>query len=77
MVVQWTGDHCCASHAGVVVQWTGDHCCLCMTFGALDWHGACIVPLLNGNGDKCECINSRCVSLLSAVGKLYAWQSAD
>ena len=35
------------------------------------WHGPCIVPLYKGNGDKCECSNSRGISLSSVVGKLY------
>ena len=33
--------------------------------------GACIVPQYKGKGDKCECSNSRGISLLSVVGKLY------
>ena len=37
----------------------------------MDWHGACIVPLYKGKGDKCECNNSRGISLLSLVGTLY------
>ena len=37
----------------------------------MDWCRACIVPLYKGNGDRCECSNSRGISLLSAVGKLY------
>ena len=37
----------------------------------LDWHGAYIVPLFKGNGDKCKCSNSRGISLLSVVGKLH------
>ena len=36
----------------------------------MDWHGACIVPLYKGKGDKCECSNSRGISL-SVVGKLF------
>ena len=32
---------------------------------------ACMVPLCKGNGVKCECRNSRGVSLLSVAGKLY------
>ena len=36
----------------------------------MDWRGACIVPLYKGKGDKCECSNSRGISLLSVVGKL-------
>ena len=37
----------------------------------MDFRGACIVPLYKGKGDKCECINSRGISLLSVVGKLF------
>ena len=37
----------------------------------LHWRGACIVPLYKGKGDKCECSNSRGISLLSVVGKQY------
>ena len=32
--------------------------------------GACIAPVYKGKDDKCECSNSRGISLLSAVGKL-------
>ena len=38
---------------------------------AMDWRGACMVPLNKGKGDKCECSNSRGISVLSVVGKLY------
>ena len=37
----------------------------------MDWRGACIVPLYKGKVDKCECRNSRGISLLSVVGKLF------
>ena len=37
----------------------------------MDWRDACIVPLYKGKGDRYECSNSRGVSLLSVVGKLY------
>ena len=37
----------------------------------MDWRGACIVPLHKRKGDKCECSNSRGISLLSVVGKLF------
>ena len=37
----------------------------------MDCRGTCIVPLHKGRGDKCECSNSRGISLLSDVGKLY------
>ena len=29
----------------------------------MDWHGAFIVPLYKGNGDKCKCSNSRGISV--------------
>ena len=37
----------------------------------IDWRGAFIVPLYKGKGDKCECSNSRGISLLSLVSKLH------
>ena len=37
----------------------------------MDWRGAFIVPLYKWKGDKCECSNSRGISLLSVVGKLF------
>ena len=36
-----------------------------------DWRGACIVPLYKWKCDKCEWSNSRCINLLSVVGKIY------
>ena len=36
----------------------------------MDRRGACIMPLYKGKDDKCECSNSRGISLLSAVGRL-------
>ena len=36
-----------------------------------DWRGACKVPMYKGKDDKCECSNSRGISLLSVAGKLY------
>ena len=35
------------------------------------WRDSCIVPIYKGKGIKCECSNSRGISLLSVVGKLY------
>ena len=35
----------------------------------IDWRGAYIEPLYKGKGDKCECSNSRGISLLSVVGR--------
>ena len=37
----------------------------------MDWRGAFIVPLYKGKAGKCECSNSRGISLLSVVGKLF------
>ena len=37
----------------------------------MDWRSACIMPLEKGKGDKCECRNSRGISLLSIVGKVF------
>ena len=37
----------------------------------MDWRGASIVPLYKGKCDKCECSNSRCISLLCVVSKLF------
>ena len=37
----------------------------------MECRGACIVPLYKGMGDKCECSNSRGISFLSVVGKLF------
>ena len=37
----------------------------------IDWRGACIVPHYKGKGDKCECSNSKGISLFSVVGKQY------
>ena len=37
----------------------------------MDWRGVCIVPLYKGKSDKCDCSNSRGISLLSVEGKLY------
>ena len=36
----------------------------------MNWRGACIVPLYKRKGEKCECSNSRGISLLSVVDKL-------
>ena len=35
------------------------------------WRGACIAPLYKGKGDKCDCSNSRGISLLRVVGELF------
>ena len=36
------------------------------------WRSAVIVPLYKGKGERTECSNYRCISLLSVVGKIYA-----
>ena len=42
-----------------------------MVVAPMDWRGACIVILYKRKGVKCECRNSRGISLFSVVGKLY------
>ena len=42
-----------------------------MGVAPMDWRGACLVPLYKGKGDKFEYSNSRGISLLSVVGKLF------
>ena len=37
----------------------------------MDWRDACVVPMYKGNSDNYECSNSRGISLLSVVGKLF------
>ena len=37
----------------------------------MNWHVACVVPLYKWKSDKCECSNSRSISLLSVVGKPF------
>ena len=37
----------------------------------MECRGVCIVPMYKGKGYKCECSNSRGISLLSVVGKLF------
>ena len=36
-----------------------------------DWRFAVIAPLYKGKGERIECKNYRCISLLRAVGKIY------
>ena len=36
------------------------------------WRSAVIAPLYKGKGKRTECGNSRIISLLSMVGKIYA-----
>ena len=36
----------------------------------MGWRCACIVNLYKGKDDKCECSNSRGISVLSVVGNL-------
>ena len=57
----------------VVLEWLVRLLNLSFDMGVvpMDWRGACIVPLYKSKGDKCECSNSRGISLLSVVGKLY------
>ena len=46
---------------------------LCFVTGVvpIEWRSAEIVPLCKGKGDMNECSNSRGISLLFVVGKLY------
>lgn len=45
--------------------------CFVLSMVPVDWVCACIVPLYKGKGDVHECCNSRGISLLSVVGKVY------
>ena len=52
----------CLKKDGIaVLEWLVRLLNLSFNVGVLpmDWCGACIVPLYKGNGDKCECSNSR------------------
>ena len=40
-----------------------------------DWRSAVIFPLYKGKGKRNKCYKG--ISLLSVVGKIYAWISAD
>ena len=57
----------------VVLEWLVRLINLSFDMGVvpMDWHGACIVTLYKGKGDKCECSNLRSISLLSVVCKLF------
>ena len=63
----------CLKKGGMALEWLVRllNVSFDMRIVPMDWHGACIVPLYKGKGDKCECRNSRGISLLSVVGKLY------
>ena len=45
--------------------------CFSVSMVPMDWMCACIIPLYKGKGDANECGNSRGISLLSVVGKVY------
>ena len=45
--------------------------CFDMGVVPMDWRGVCIVSLYNWNIYRYECGNSRGISLLSVIGKLY------
>ena len=52
----------CLQKAGMVVlEWLLRLLNISFHMGVVpkDWHGACIVPLYKGNGDKCVCNNLR------------------
>ena len=64
----------CLKKGGVtIVEWLVRLLNLCFVSGMvpIEWRSACIVPLYKGKGDKNECCNSRGISLLCVVGKLY------
>ena len=64
----------CLKKGGIaVLEWLARLLNLSFDMGVvpMDWRGACIVPLYRGKGDKCECSDSRGVSLLSVVAKLF------
>ena len=64
----------CLKKAGIaVLEWLVRLLNLSFHMGVapMDWRDACIVFLYKGKGDKCECSNSRGISLLSVVGKLF------
>lgn len=64
----------CLKKGGVVVvDWLVRLFNVCFDRGMvpLDWCSACVVPLYKGKGDRFECGNSRGISLLSVVGKVY------
>jgi len=64
----------CLKKGGVaVIEWLVRLLNVCFVSGVVpvDWCSACVVPLYKGKGDKYECRNSRGISLLSVVGKLY------
>ena len=42
-------------------------CCFDSEIVPGEWYRACIVLLYKGKGDRCECSNSKVISLLSAV----------
>ena len=56
-----------------VIEWLVRLFNICMVAGVVpvEWCSACIVPLYKGKGDRHECGNSRGISLLSVVGKVY------
>ena len=57
----------------VVIAWLVRLLNVCFERGEVpeNWRGACVVPLYKGKGDRLVCSNSRGISLLSVVGKLY------
>ena len=57
-----------------VVDWIWRLCNKAFESGAVpkDWISAVIVPLYKSKGERTECKNFRCISLLSMVGKVYA-----
>ena len=64
---------CLVKGGMAVLEWLVGLLNLCFDMGVvpMEWRGDCIVPLYKGKGNKCECSNSRGISLLSVVGKLF------
>ena len=57
-----------------VMDWICRVCNKALESGVVpeDWRSAVIIPLYKGRGERTEYKNSRGISLLSMVGKIYA-----
>ena len=57
----------------VAIEWLLRLFNVCFLVGSVpsDWCRACMIPLYKGKGEVYDCKNSRGISLLSVVGKLY------
>ena len=63
----WISGGCLKKGGLAVLEWLVRLLNLSFDMGVvpMDWRGACIVPLYKGKDNKCECSNSRGISLLS------------